>query len=80
MYWLRIFLFLQASKVLPNMKGLQGGTLFLAHGTADGTHISSIFLLIANKRTSCDVWYWRYVWVSSAGVLFRTELVRDAEH
>ncbi|XP_028286372.1 inactive dipeptidyl peptidase 10-like [Parambassis ranga] len=25
----------QASKVLPNMKGLQGGTLFLAHGTAD---------------------------------------------
>uniref|UniRef100_A0A671YEJ8 Inactive dipeptidyl peptidase 10-like n=1 Tax=Sparus aurata TaxID=8175 RepID=A0A671YEJ8_SPAAU len=26
---------LQASKVLLNMKGLQGGTLFLAHGTAD---------------------------------------------
>ncbi|XP_078022060.1 inactive dipeptidyl peptidase 10-like isoform X1 [Epinephelus lanceolatus] len=25
----------QASKVLTNMKGLQGGTLFLAHGTAD---------------------------------------------
>ncbi|XP_029929024.1 inactive dipeptidyl peptidase 10-like [Myripristis murdjan] len=25
----------QASKVLPNMKGLPGGTLFLAHGTAD---------------------------------------------
>nr|XP_020456424.1 inactive dipeptidyl peptidase 10-like isoform X2 [Monopterus albus] len=25
----------QASKVLPNMKGLQGGSLFLAHGTAD---------------------------------------------
>ncbi|KAK9524151.1 hypothetical protein VZT92_018012 [Zoarces viviparus] len=25
----------QASKVLSNMKGLQGGTLFLAHGTAD---------------------------------------------
>ncbi|KAG7236160.1 hypothetical protein INR49_001270 [Caranx melampygus] len=25
----------QASKVLPNMKGLQGGTLLLAHGTAD---------------------------------------------
>ncbi|XP_018516673.1 inactive dipeptidyl peptidase 10 isoform X3 [Lates calcarifer] len=25
----------QVSKVLPNMKGLQGGTLFLAHGTAD---------------------------------------------
>ncbi|XP_023282846.1 inactive dipeptidyl peptidase 10-like isoform X1 [Seriola lalandi dorsalis] len=25
----------QASKVLPNLKGLQGGTLFLAHGTAD---------------------------------------------
>uniref|UniRef100_A0A671YFT4 Inactive dipeptidyl peptidase 10-like n=1 Tax=Sparus aurata TaxID=8175 RepID=A0A671YFT4_SPAAU len=25
----------QASKVLLNMKGLQGGTLFLAHGTAD---------------------------------------------
>ncbi|KAM9835906.1 inactive dipeptidyl peptidase 10-like [Aulostomus maculatus] len=25
----------QTSKVLPNMKGLQGGTLFLAHGTAD---------------------------------------------
>ncbi|XP_028988707.1 inactive dipeptidyl peptidase 10-like isoform X2 [Betta splendens] len=25
----------QASKVLPGMKGLQGGTLFLAHGTAD---------------------------------------------
>ncbi|XP_034533969.1 inactive dipeptidyl peptidase 10-like isoform X2 [Notolabrus celidotus] len=24
-----------ASKVLPDMKGLQGGTLFLAHGTAD---------------------------------------------
>uniref|UniRef100_A0A667XAY2 Dipeptidyl peptidase like 10 n=1 Tax=Myripristis murdjan TaxID=586833 RepID=A0A667XAY2_9TELE len=24
-----------ASKVLPNMKGLPGGTLFLAHGTAD---------------------------------------------
>ncbi|XP_074521060.1 inactive dipeptidyl peptidase 10-like isoform X2 [Halichoeres trimaculatus] len=24
-----------ASKVLPNMQGLQGGTLFLAHGTAD---------------------------------------------
>uniref|UniRef100_UPI0037E78251 inactive dipeptidyl peptidase 10-like isoform X2 n=1 Tax=Semicossyphus pulcher TaxID=241346 RepID=UPI0037E78251 len=24
-----------ASKVMPNMKGLQGGTLFLAHGTAD---------------------------------------------
>ncbi|KAM7365707.1 hypothetical protein PAMP_016621 [Pampus punctatissimus] len=26
-----------ASKVLPEMKGLQEGTLFLAHGTADGT-------------------------------------------
>uniref|UniRef100_A0A3Q2Y8M7 Inactive dipeptidyl peptidase 10-like n=1 Tax=Hippocampus comes TaxID=109280 RepID=A0A3Q2Y8M7_HIPCM len=25
----------QMSKVLPDMKGLQGGTLFLAHGTAD---------------------------------------------
>ncbi|XP_041835070.1 inactive dipeptidyl peptidase 10-like isoform X2 [Melanotaenia boesemani] len=25
----------QASRVLPNMKGLQGGTLFLVHGTAD---------------------------------------------
>ncbi|CAB1434670.1 unnamed protein product [Pleuronectes platessa] len=25
----------QASRVLSNMKGLQGGTLFLAHGTAD---------------------------------------------
>ncbi|KAM3585566.1 uncharacterized protein V6R79_021237 [Siganus canaliculatus] len=25
----------QAAKVLTNMKGLQGGTLFLAHGTAD---------------------------------------------
>ncbi|XP_054648944.1 inactive dipeptidyl peptidase 10-like isoform X1 [Dunckerocampus dactyliophorus] len=25
----------QMSKVLPEMKGLQGGTLFLAHGTAD---------------------------------------------
>ncbi|KAM3857086.1 inactive dipeptidyl peptidase 10-like [Diretmus argenteus] len=25
----------QASKVLPSMKGLPGGTLFLAHGTAD---------------------------------------------
>ncbi|XP_061572278.1 inactive dipeptidyl peptidase 10-like [Cololabis saira] len=25
----------QVSRVLPNMKGLQGGTLFLAHGTAD---------------------------------------------
>nr|XP_020489845.1 inactive dipeptidyl peptidase 10-like isoform X1 [Labrus bergylta] len=24
-----------ASKVLPNMKGLQGGSIFLAHGTAD---------------------------------------------
>ncbi|KAM8872980.1 inactive dipeptidyl peptidase 10-like isoform 2-T2 [Synchiropus picturatus] len=25
----------QTSRVVPNMKGLQGGTLFLAHGTAD---------------------------------------------
>lgn len=32
----------QASKVLlnMNMKGLHEGTLFLAHGTADGTHTS----------------------------------------
>ncbi|XP_049609188.1 inactive dipeptidyl peptidase 10 isoform X3 [Syngnathus scovelli] len=28
----------QMSKVLPDVKGLQGGTLFLAHGTADGRH------------------------------------------
>lgn len=29
---------MQASKVLPDMKGLQGGALFVAHGTADGTY------------------------------------------
>lgn len=34
------FICVQASKVLPNMKGLQGGTLLLAHGTADGTNIN----------------------------------------
>lgn len=24
--------------MLPDMKGLQGGALFVAHGTADGTY------------------------------------------
>lgn len=37
------------------MKGLQGGTLFLAHGTADGTHVSSVpSVFIANQSLKCN--------------------------
>ena len=51
------YLCVQASRVLSNMKGLQGGTLFLAHGTADGTSTltspQSVCVEVSLKRPVC---------------------------
>lgn len=50
----------QASRVLPSMKSLQGGSLFLAHGTADGTNVYPVFPESLRCKILRKMWFSRW--------------------